>query len=55
LAGGGLDAASRGGTRDFDRLQAYALCSVAMDLRISRTVDVPNLLLSALLPLDILM
>ena len=42
-------------TRGFDRQQAYALCSVAVDLRISRTVDVPNLLVSAPLPLDILM
>ena len=42
-------------TRGFDRQQAYALCSVAVDLRISQTVDVPNLLVSALLPLDIFM
>ena len=41
------------GTRGFTRQQAYALCSVAVDLRISQTVDVPNLLVSALLPLDI--
>jgi formamidase len=39
-------------TRGVDRQQAYALCSVAVDLRISQTVDVPNLLVSALLPLD---
>ena len=43
------------GTRGFDRQQAYTLCSVAVDLRISQTVDVPNLLVSALLPLDIFM
>jgi formamidase len=43
------------GTRGFSRQQAYALCSVAVDLRISQTVDVPNLLVSALLPLDIFM
>jgi formamidase len=43
------------GTRGFDRQQAYALCSVAVDLRISQVVDVPNLLVSALLPLDIFM
>jgi formamidase len=42
-------------TRGFDRQQAYALCSVAVDLHISQTVDVPNLLVSALLPLDIFM
>ena len=33
---------------------AYTLCSVVVDLRISQTVEVPNLLVSALLPLDIL-
>jgi formamidase len=42
-------------TRGFTRQQAYALCSVAVDLHISQTVDVPNLLVSALLPLDIFM
>jgi formamidase len=42
-------------TRGFDRQQSYALCSVAVDLRISQVVDVPNLLVSALLPLDIFM
>jgi len=41
------------GTRGYDRQQAYTLCSVAVDLRISQTVDVPNVLVSALLPLDI--
>jgi formamidase len=40
-------------TRGYTRQQAYALCSAAVDLRISQTVDVPNLLVSALLPLDI--
>lgn len=40
-------------TRGFNRQQAYALCSVAVDLRISQTVDVPNCLVTALLPLDI--
>ena len=29
------------------------LCSVAADLRISEVVDVPNPLVSALLPLDV--
>jgi len=42
-------------SRGFTRQQAYALCSVAVDLRISQTVDVPNVLVSALLPLDIFM
>ena len=41
------------GTRGFDRQQAYALCSCAVDLRISQLVDVPNFLVTALLPLDI--
>jgi formamidase len=41
--------------RGYDRQQAYTLCSVAVDLRISQTVDVPNVLVSALLPLDIFM
>ena len=35
------------------RQQAYAICSVAVDLKISQVVDVPNLLVSAFLPLDI--
>jgi formamidase len=37
----------------FARPAAYALCSVAVDLRISEAVDVPYPLVSALLPLDI--
>jgi formamidase len=41
------------GTRGLDRQQAYALCSCAVDLRVSQTVDVPNLIVTALLPLDI--
>ncbi|MGW0162552.1 acetamidase/formamidase family protein [Mycobacterium sp. NPDC003323] len=39
--------------RGFTRQQAYALCSVAVDLRISQLVDVPNVLVSAMLPTDI--
>ena len=39
--------------RGFDRQQAYALCSVAVDLKISELVDVPNFVVSAFLPLDI--
>ena len=35
------------------REQAYVLVSVAVDLRLSEIVDVPNPLVSALLPLDI--
>jgi formamidase len=37
----------------FERPAAYALCSAAVDLRISEVVDVPYPLVSALLPLDI--
>lgn len=33
--------------------QAYALCSVAVDLNVSEVVDVPNFVVSAFLPLDI--
>jgi formamidase len=39
--------------RGFTREQAYTLCSVAVDLRISQAVDLPNVLVSAMLPLDI--
>ena len=39
--------------RGWTRQQAYAICSVAVDLRISETVDVPNIVVSAFLPLDI--
>jgi formamidase len=41
------------GTRGLDPQQAYALCSCAVDLRISQTVDVPNFLVTAILPLDV--
>lgn len=41
------------GERGFTRQQAYALCSVAVDLKVSQIVDVPNVLISAFLPLDI--
>jgi len=39
--------------RGFSRQQAYAICSVAVDLKISELVDVPNFVVSAFLPLDI--
>jgi formamidase len=39
--------------RGFSREQAYVLCSVAVDLRVSNVVDVPNYVVSALLPEDI--
>ncbi len=38
----------------FDRQQAYALCSVAVDLKVSQLPDIPNMLVSAFLPLDVL-
>ena len=37
----------------YTRQQAYAICSVAVDLKISELVDVPNFVVSAFLPLDI--
>ncbi len=37
----------------FTREQAYALTSVAVDLHLSELVDVPNVLVSAFLPLEI--
>ena len=37
----------------YTRQQAYAICSVAVDLKISQAVDVPNVIVSAFLPLDI--
>jgi formamidase len=40
--------------RGYSRQQAYALASVAVDLKISELVDVPNFVVSAFLPLDIL-
>jgi formamidase len=39
--------------RGWSRQQAYAICSVAVDLRLSEVVDVPNYVVSALLPLHI--
>jgi formamidase len=39
--------------RGFTRQQAYCLTSVAVDLKVSQVVDVPNLIVSAFLPLDI--
>lgn len=38
---------------DVERAAAYALCSAAVDLRISEVVDVPYPLVSALVPLDL--
>jgi formamidase len=39
--------------RGWTRQQAYAICSVAVDLKVSQLVDVPNMLVSAFLPEDI--
>ncbi len=39
--------------RGWSQEQAYCICSVAVDLRISEVVDVPNFVVSAFLPLDI--
>jgi len=39
-----------GRTRDLAPLEAYALCSVAGDLKISEIVDVPNWVVSFFLP-----
>jgi formamidase len=33
--------------------QAYVICSVAVDLRVSNLVDLPNVTVSALLPENI--
>jgi formamidase len=41
------------GERGYTREQAYCICSVAVDLRISNVVDVPNFVVSALLPEEI--
>lgn len=39
--------------RGYTAQQAYAICSVAVDLKVSEMVDVPNFVVSAFLPLDI--
>ena len=39
--------------RGWSREQAYCLCSVAVDLKVSEVVDVPNFVVTAFLPLDI--
>ena len=36
--------------RGFSREQAYVICSVAVDLHVSQVVNVPNYVVSALLP-----
>ena len=37
----------------YDQTQAYMIASVAVDLRIGQLVDVPNVGVTAILPLDI--
>ena len=39
--------------RGWSREQAYVICSVAVDLKVSNLVDLPNVTVSALLPEDI--
>jgi formamidase len=41
------------GDRGWSAQQAYAICSVAVDLKVSQLVDVPSFLVSAFLPEDI--
>jgi formamidase len=40
-------------TYGFEAAAAYALCSAAVDLRLSEVVDIPYPVVAALLPLDI--
>mgnify|MGYP001447011883 CR=1 FL=1 len=39
--------------RGFTREQAYVICSVAVDLKVSQIVDAPNVIVTAFLPEDI--
>lgn len=39
--------------RGYTRSQAYVICSVAVDLKVSNVVDVPNYVVSAFLPEDL--
>jgi formamidase len=39
--------------RGWTREQAYPICSVIADLKLSQVVNVPNFVVSAFLPLDI--
>ncbi|MEV0307339.1 acetamidase/formamidase family protein [Nonomuraea fuscirosea] len=41
------------GERGWSAQQAYAICSVAVDLKVSQLVDVPSFLVSAFLPEDV--
>jgi formamidase len=37
----------------YDQTQAYMIASIAVDMRIGQLVDVPNVGVTAILPLDI--
>jgi formamidase len=37
----------------YTRRQAYAICSVAVDLKVSEIVDAPSFVVTAQLPLDV--
>ncbi|HIA15709.1 MAG TPA: acetamidase, partial [Dehalococcoidia bacterium] len=39
--------------RGYSGVQAYVICSVAVDLKVSNIVDLPNVTVSAFLPEDI--
>ena len=39
--------------RGWTKEQAYVICSVAVDLKVSNVVDLPNVTVSAFLPEDI--
>lgn len=39
--------------RGLSRQQAYALCSVVVDLTAAEVVDLPNAVVTATLPLDV--
>ena len=47
------DALAKVNVDGLTREEAYVLCSVAVDLRISEIVDAPNWVVSAFLPLDL--
>lgn len=40
-------------SRNYNREQAYILCSLTVDLRVAECVDLPNVMVTAYLPLDI--
>ena len=38
---------------DYSRPQAYAICSVAVDLKVGKVVDSPNYVATATVPIEI--